>query len=95
MRQSERAALYQAALDDADRSAASRSAARARARSSSTRALGIGGERVYPGTCRDGIAVGRRAVAHGACASGEGCTHFVDRLQGASSNGSTATSATS
>jgi len=46
--------------------------------------LGASGERVYPGTCRDGIAAGRRERAQRAwrVRVGEAAVHFCDRLQG-------------
>ena len=42
---------------------------------------GIGGERVYPGTCRSGTAPGREGRAWRLRVSDQ-CTAFVDRLQG-------------
>ncbi len=80
IRQSERSALYEAALADlAMRGVAFRCAC---TRKELERApAGIGGERVYPGTCRIGTAPGRDGRAWRLRVS-DGSTGFVDRLQG-------------
>ena len=49
--------------------------------------LGCGGERVYPGTCRDGVpdalaGRGQRALRLALRHDGEACVEFRDRLQG-------------
>jgi len=44
-------------------------------------ALAIDGARIYPGTCRGGLAPGRRARATRVCTAPEPI-HFVDRVQG-------------
>ncbi len=79
-RQSERGALYQAALDAliARELAFHCACTRQDLLHANT---GIGGERVYPGTCRDGIAPGKQGRAW-RLRVGDGCTSFVDRLQG-------------
>ena len=83
-RQSERTACYAAALDrlraseDAYECACSR-------RELETAALGPGGERVYPGTCRHGIPADRRERPARAwrVRVGNARVEFRDRLQGA------------
>ena len=77
--------------------AARPTSARARGASSSDAPLGPGGERVYPGTCRDGIPADRAAArsAPGAFASATARVDYCDRLQGRSGRTSRATSATS
>ena len=86
VRQSERTALYAAAVErlravgDIYECACSR-------RELETAAIGPGGERVYPGTCRDGIPVDRRGRKQHALRVkvGEAHVEFRDRLQGARS----------
>lgn len=80
VRQSERASLYQAALDALvargevfECACTRRDLARA--------PLGVAGERVYPGTCRGGTAAGRAGRAWRLRVSDEP-TRFLDRLQG-------------
>jgi glutamyl-Q tRNA(Asp) synthetase len=78
--QSERSALYQAALDDLvsrDRAYPCACTRKELAHAPT----GIGGERVYPGTCRHGLAPGRDGRAWRLRTSGQH-TAFVDRLQG-------------
>jgi glutamyl-Q tRNA(Asp) synthetase len=84
VRQSERGALYAHALDRLRASVGVYDCACSR-RELETAAVGPGGERVYPGTCRDGIPANRRdrsqrAVRVRVDAS---CIEFRDRLQGA------------
>jgi glutamyl-Q tRNA(Asp) synthetase len=84
VRQSERTDLYAAALEvlraagDVYECACSR-------RELEAAAMGPGGERVYPGTCRDGIPAHRRGRAQRAVRVrlGEASIDFRDRLQGA------------
>ena len=79
--QSQRTALYRAAFEDlVARKLAFRCACTRRQLEHA--ALGQGGERIYPGTCRDGIAVGGAAHAWRLRVDDEP-TRFVDRLQGA------------
>lgn len=78
--QSERGASYQAALDDLVGKALVFPCACTRKELESA-PLGAGGERVYPGTCRNGVAPGRRARAWRA-AVGEDSIAFRDRVQG-------------
>ena len=80
VRQSERAALYQAALD----SLAARGrifACACTRRELESMPLGAGGERRYPGTCRSGVAAGRQGRAQRLLVTGE-AIGFHDRLQG-------------
>jgi glutamyl-Q tRNA(Asp) synthetase len=79
-RQSERGTLYRAALDALIASGLAFRCACTRQELLHAR-TGVGGERVYPGTCRDGTASGREGRAW-RLRVGEGCTSFVDRLQG-------------
>jgi glutamyl-Q tRNA(Asp) synthetase len=79
-RQSECGALYQAALADlATRGLAFRCACTRKELEHAP--AGIGGERVYPGTCRNGTARGRDARAWRLRVSDQ-YTAFVDRLRG-------------
>ena len=86
VRQSERTDLYAAALDrlraagDVYECACSR-------RDLEAAAIAPGGERVYPGTCREGIPADRRGRAQHAVRVmvGEARIAFRDRLQGAQS----------
>ncbi len=80
VRQSERGALYQAALDDLiARDLAFRCACTRKDLEHAPE--GVGGERIYPGTCRNGTAPGRDARAWRLRVS-DRSTAFVDRLQG-------------
>jgi glutamyl-Q tRNA(Asp) synthetase len=78
--QRQRKMLYQAALDDlAARGLAFRCAC---TRKELERApTGVGGDHVYPGTCRDGLAPGREGRAWRLRVT-EQATTFIDRLQG-------------
>lgn len=78
--QSERGALYQAALEALIARGLAFRCACTRQDLLQAR-IGIGGERVYPGTCRDRTVSGREGRAW-RLRVGEGCTTFVDRLQG-------------
>jgi glutamyl-Q tRNA(Asp) synthetase len=86
VRQSQRTALYSEALEnlrargDVYECACSR-------RELESAAIGAGGERVYPGTCRDGIPANHCGRAQHAFRVGVGGAHihFRDRLQGAQS----------
>ena len=78
--QNERAALYQAALD----SLAARGrifACACTRRELETAPFGAGGERRYPGTCRSGVAPGRKGRARRLLVTDE-AIGFHDRLQG-------------
>ena len=80
VRQNERAALYQAALD----SLAARGrifACACTRRELESAPFGASGERKYPGTCRDGVAPGRKGRARRLLVAGEPIG-FHDRLQG-------------
>jgi glutamyl-Q tRNA(Asp) synthetase len=78
--QSERRPSYQAALDDlVDKGLAFPCACTRQ--ELETAPLGAGGERIYPGTCRHGIAPGRSPRAWRAAVSAEPIG-FRDRLQG-------------
>jgi glutamyl-Q tRNA(Asp) synthetase len=80
VRQSERAALYQAALD----SLAARGrifACACTRRELETAPFGIVGERRYPGTCRNGVAPGRKGRAWRLIVT-DRAIGFHDRLQG-------------
>jgi glutamyl-Q tRNA(Asp) synthetase len=79
VRQSERAALYQAALDDLVRSGMAFRCACTR-KELEHAPLGSGGERVYPGTCRRGLAPGREGRAWRLRVTGD-VIGFNDRLQ--------------
>jgi len=86
-RQSERTGLYAAALEQLrSRNAVYACACTRRENASAT--VGAGGERVYPGTCRDGIPQDRRARAGRAWRirippdPAESTVNFRDRLQG-------------
>jgi len=80
VRQSERAALYQAALD----SLAARGwifACACTRRELETAPFGVVGERRYPGTCRNGVAPGRKGRAWRLMVTDQ-AIGFHDRLQG-------------
>lgn len=80
VRQSERSALYQSALEDlAARGLVFRCACTRKELEHAP--MGSGGERVYPGTCRNGPALGRDGRAWRLRVSDQD-TSFVDRLQG-------------
>jgi glutamyl-Q tRNA(Asp) synthetase len=78
--QSKRDALYQAALDEliAKRLAFPCACSR---KDIENAPRGSGGEPIYPGTCRNGVAPGRRARAWRAAVSAD-VVGFRDRLQG-------------
>jgi glutamyl-Q tRNA(Asp) synthetase len=78
--QSERDALYQSALDDLVKRGLAFACACSRSDLEGAR-IGSGGERIYPGTCRNGVAPGRSARAWRAAVSNEPIG-FRDRLQG-------------
>ena len=78
--QSERSALYQSALDDLVRRGLAFACACSRSDLEGAR-IGAGGERIYPGTCRNGVAPGRSARAWRAAVRDE-AIGFRDRLQG-------------
>ena len=78
--QSERGALYQSALDDLVGRGLAFACACSRSDLESAR-MGAGGERIYPGTCRKGVAPGRSARAWRAAVGNE-AIGFRDRLQG-------------
>jgi len=80
VRQSERSELYQAALDDLARKDLAYRCACTR-KELEHAPTGVGGERVYPGTCRNGLAAGR-AGRSWRLRVGDEHTTFVDRLQG-------------
>ena len=80
VRQSARAALYQAALDCLVAEGRAYACACSR-KELETAAIGAGGERVYPGTCRAGALPGREARAWRMRVSDEAVA-FRDRLQG-------------
>jgi glutamyl-Q tRNA(Asp) synthetase len=83
VRQSERAALYEAALARLVATGAAYACACTR-RELEGAPMGAGGERVYPGTCREGIPADRIARSQRAwrVRVGEGIVEFRDRLQG-------------
>ena len=83
VRQSARTALYDAALDRLRANADVYECACSR-RELETAAIGPGGERVYPGTCRDGIPANRQERAQRALRVrvGDARIEFRDRLQG-------------
>jgi glutamyl-Q tRNA(Asp) synthetase len=78
--QSERGELYQAALDRLVSMSLAFACACTR-KDLEGAALGAGGERIYPGTCRNSVPPGRRARAWRAAVSDE-AIGFRDRLQG-------------
>jgi glutamyl-Q tRNA(Asp) synthetase len=78
--QSERSALYQSTLDDLVTRGLAFACACSRSDLEGAR-IGAGGERIYPGTCRNGVAPGRSARAWRAAVSNE-AIGFRDRLQG-------------
>ena len=78
--QSERGALYQSALDDLVKRGLAFACACSRSDLEGA-SIGAGGERIYPGTCRNGLAPGRSARAWRAAVSNE-AIGFRDRLQG-------------
>jgi glutamyl-Q tRNA(Asp) synthetase len=78
--QSERIAMYRAALDDLIGRDLAFPCACTR-RQLETAPLGAGGERIYPGTCRGGVPPGRSARAWRAAVPDE-AIGFRDRLQG-------------
>jgi glutamyl-Q tRNA(Asp) synthetase len=82
-RQSERSEHYAAALERLRANGHIYECACSR-RELETAAMGPGGERVYPGTCRNGIPADRRARPARAwrVRVGSACVHFDDRLQG-------------
>jgi glutamyl-Q tRNA(Asp) synthetase len=80
VRQSERAALYAAALDDLIHRRMAFACACTR-RELELAAPGKSGERVYPGTCRQGIPAGREGRSWRVAVSDE-IVSFHDRLQG-------------
>ena len=84
VRQSARTAFYAAALEHLRASGDLYDCACTR-RELETAAIGRGGERVYPGTCRDGIPAERRGRAQQArrVRVGNARIEFRDRLQGA------------
>ena len=83
-RQSERTARYAAALDRLRASGDAYECACSR-RELETAAIGPGGERVYPGTCREGIPADRcdRPARAWRVRVGSARVEFRDRLQGA------------
>ena len=86
VRQSERAALYEEALDRLRRRDDVYECACTR-RELASAPIGAGGERVYPGTCRDGVPADRARRAARALRVRVGATQIEwrDRLQGAQS----------
>ena len=80
VRQSERTGLYQAALDDLIARGLAYSCGCTRKELERAQ-LGLGGERVYPGTCRHGTTSPRHGRAW-RLRVGDRPTGFVDRLQG-------------
>jgi glutamyl-Q tRNA(Asp) synthetase len=80
VRQSERAALYAAALDDLIRRRMAFACACTR-RELELAAPGKSGERVYPGTCRQGVPAGREGRSWRVAVTDE-IVSFRDRLQG-------------
>ena len=83
VRQSERTDLYAAALDEL-RASGDLYACACTRRELETAAIGPSGERIYPGTCRDGTPADRRGRAQHAFRVKVGNTRigFRDRLQG-------------
>jgi glutamyl-Q tRNA(Asp) synthetase len=80
VRQSERSGLYAAALEDLIRRRMAFACACTR-RELELAAPGTSGERVYPGTCRQGVPAGREGRAW-RVAVGDEMVCFHDRLQG-------------
>jgi len=80
VRQSERGALYTAALNDLIRRRMAFACACTR-KELELAAPGKSGERVYPGTCRQGVAAGREGRAWRVAVTDE-IVRFHDRLQG-------------
>ena len=80
VRQSARRALYQAAIDRLVESGQAYACGCTR-RELETSAVGAGGERVYPGTCRNGVAPGLAARAWRLRVTDD-AVGFRDRLQG-------------
>jgi glutamyl-Q tRNA(Asp) synthetase len=80
VRQSERTALYEAAFDRLATSGRIYACGCTR-KELATAPIGIGGERVYPGTCRNGVSAERKASAWRLKVSDE-AIGFLDRLQG-------------
>ena len=78
--QSARGALYQAALDELAHRGMVFECSCTRAELEAA-PRGVGGERVYPGTCRTGIARARAATAWRVAVRGE-IVGFTDRVQG-------------
>jgi glutamyl-Q tRNA(Asp) synthetase len=83
VRQSERTAVYAAALEQLRASGDVYDCACSR-RDLDTATIGRGGERLYPGTCRGGIPADRRGRTQHACRVrvGDARIEFRDRLQG-------------
>jgi len=81
VRQSERVALYAAALDDLIRRRMAFTCACTR-KELELAAPGRDGERIYPGTCRHGVPAGREGRAWRVAVTDE-TVRFDDRLQGA------------
>jgi len=81
VRQSERVALYAAALDDLIRRRMAFTCACTR-KELEVAAPGKSGERIYPGTCRHGVPAGREGRAWRVAVTDE-TVRFDDRLQGA------------
>jgi len=79
-RQSERLELYRSALDDLITRGMAYPCACTR-RDLDDAPLGAGGERIYPGTCRNGVARGRQTLAWRVRVDAEPIV-FRDRLQG-------------
>jgi glutamyl-Q tRNA(Asp) synthetase len=86
VRQAERTTLYAAALEALRASGDVYDCACSR-RDLDTATIGPGGERIYPGTCRDGIPADRLGRGQHACRLrvGDARIDFRDRLQGAQS----------
>ena len=84
VRQSERAGLYEAAVERLRRRGEVYACACTR-RELASAPLGAGGERIYPGTCRDGVPPGRAARAARAwrLRVNDARIEWRDRLQGA------------
>ena len=83
VRQSERATLYDAALDRLRRGGDAFACACTR-RDLESAPMGVGGEHVYPGTCRNGVPPERAQRAQRAwrLRTGGTCIEFRDRLLG-------------
>jgi glutamyl-Q tRNA(Asp) synthetase len=80
VRQSERTGLYRAALERLKTAGQAYPCACTRSEIADS-ALSIDGARIYPGTCRHGLAPGRTARAYRALTD-DTAIDFVDRLQG-------------